>query len=407
MEKRRQPKLRFPEFLGKWEKKKLGTIAKKNNIKNKDESVTNVFTNSAIQGIVNQQDYFDRDIANQNNLGGYYVVQKDDFIYNPRISKAAPVGPIKRNHLGEGVMSPLYSIFRFQKSDLIFLEFYFESTFWHKYMKGIANYGARHDRMNITNEDFFKMPIPVPSLPEQQKIASFLSSVDSKIEKLEKKKTLLDDYKRGVMQKIFSQEIRFRGEDGKEYPEWVEKRLGDMAHEVMYGMNAAATEFDGKHKYLRITDIDENSNKFAPNPLVSPLGEIEDKFKLKNNDLLFTRTGASTGKSYLYSDNDEELYFAGFLIKFSINQEHNSKFIFYNTLLKKYKNWVYVMSMRSGQPGINAEEYKSFKIDLPCLQEQEKIANFLSGIDRKIELVERETERMKEFKKGLLQQMFV
>ncbi|MGL5625440.1 restriction endonuclease subunit S, partial [Cetobacterium sp.] len=229
--KNKVPKLRFPEFSGEWEKKRLEDISIKVNLKNKENTINIVLTNSATQGILAQTDYFDKDIANANNLDGYYIVNKDDFVYNPRISKHAPVGPINKNNLKIGVMSPLYTIFRFNSENLDYISKYFSSRFWHKYMKGIANYGARHDRMNITNSDFFRMPINFPSLPEQEKIANFLSSVDIKIEKLEKKKQLLEKYKKGMMQKLFSQKLRFKDDNGNYYPEWEEKRLGEILFE--------------------------------------------------------------------------------------------------------------------------------------------------------------------------------
>lgn len=171
-------------------------------------------------------------------------------------------------------------------------------------------------------------------------------------------------------------------------------------------MNSAAIEYDGINKYLRITDIDENSRKFIPNPLTSPEGEIEAKYKLKEGDLVFARTGASVGKSYLYKKEDGNLLFAGFLIKFSVIN-HNPYFVYCQTLQTPFNKWVKLMSMRSGQPGINAEEYKTFLIQLSCIQEQHKIANFLTSIDEKIEKLGQQIEEAQTFKKGLLQQMFV
>ena len=399
------PGLRFPEFNEVWEVKKLGEIAEKRTQKNKDNSVKNVFSNSASQGIVNQRDYFDKDIANQNNLLNYYVVDKNDFIYNPRISNYAPVGPISRNHIGLGIMSPLYSVFKFHKGYNDFYEKYFSTYLWHEYMESIANYGARADRMNITTHDFYEMPLPYPSIPEQQKISTFLSLVDNKLTQLKKKKTLIEQYKKGVMQKIFSQEIRFKDEKGKEFPKWEQKKLGEVSNNIMYGMNASAIPYDGENKYLRITDIDENSRTYLPNPLCSPDGEIEEKYKLKSGDIVFTRTGASVGKTYLYDIKEGNLLFAGFLIKFSITNA-NPYFIFLQTLLSPYSKWVKVMSMRSGQPGINAEEYKTFTIHLPCLEEQSKVVNFLSAIEEKINLVSEQIEKTEIWKKGLLQKMF-
>lgn len=187
----------------KWSEKKLEAIAMKNKNKNKNNTYNFVLTNSATQGIVSQQDYFDKDIANQSNLKDYFVVNVDDFIYNPRISISAPVGPIKRNNLQQGVMSPLYTIFRFQKGNIDYFEHLFKSNYWHKYMRNIANYGARHDRINITDTDFFKMPIPLPSPEEQTKIANFLSSIDSKIEQVQNKLKQTKEFKKGLLQRMF------------------------------------------------------------------------------------------------------------------------------------------------------------------------------------------------------------
>ncbi|MBV9215558.1 MAG: restriction endonuclease subunit S, partial [Acidobacteria bacterium] len=164
-----------------WSVIELSQIADRVTKKNASNDVKLVLTNSATQGIVNQGDYFDKKIANANNLGGYYVVNVDDFVYNPRLSKSAPVGPIKRNKLKMGVMSPLYTVFRFKGVNRDFMEQYFESTVWHDYMRSIANYGARHDRMNISLNEFFEMPILLPGKPEQTAIASFLSALDELI----------------------------------------------------------------------------------------------------------------------------------------------------------------------------------------------------------------------------------
>jgi type I restriction enzyme S subunit len=183
--------------------KKLGVLAKAVKKKNTDNAVNFVLTNSATQGIVSQQDYFDKDIANQNNLEGYYVVEVNDFVYNPRISVHAPVGPIKRNKLQQGVMSPLYSIFRFNHTDLDFFELYFETTFWHKYLGNVANFGARHDRMNITVEDFYKMPIPLPSDEERQLITNYLKSISVKLKRANEELEQAQAFKKGLLQKMF------------------------------------------------------------------------------------------------------------------------------------------------------------------------------------------------------------
>lgn len=189
----------FPE----WEEKTLGEIAEKQTRKNKDNAINNVFSNSAVQGIVNQRDYFDKDIANQNNLLNYYIVEKDDFIYNPRISNFAPVGPIGRNHLGFGVMSPLYSVFKIKQGNLDFFEQYFLTSNWYEYMESIANYGARADRMNITSSSFYLMPLPFPSLEEQTKIVDFLTSIDTKISLTVRQLEEVKKFKKGLLQQMF------------------------------------------------------------------------------------------------------------------------------------------------------------------------------------------------------------
>jgi len=199
------PKLRFPEFRDarEWEEKKLRKLAKRITQKNKESTVTRVLTNSAADGIVDQRDYFDKDIANKNNLGGYFIVDEGDYVYNPRISKIAPVGPISKNRIGKGVMSPLYTVFRFKNSIDSFYEQYFKSTHWHQYLRMVSNTGARHDRMSITNNAFEEMPIPTPEPKEQKKIAGCLSSIDELITAQVQKVESLKAHKKGLMQQLF------------------------------------------------------------------------------------------------------------------------------------------------------------------------------------------------------------
>ncbi len=187
--------------------------------------------------------------------------------------------------------------------------------------------------------------------------------------------------------------------------EWEKKKLGEISDKIMYGMNSAAIEFDGENKYLRITDIDENSREFIPKPLVSPDGVIDEKYKLKSGDIVFTRTGASVGKTYLYKPNDGNLLFAGFLIKFSISHG-DPYFIFTQTLKENYNKWVLKMSMRSGQPGLNAEECKELELSFPTLPEQQKIASFLNAVDEKLQAIKKNKSLLEQYKKGVMQKIF-
>ncbi len=200
--------IRFKDDKGKifpdWQKKTLVNLADKISNKNKDDKIKNVLTNSAKYGIVNQRDYFDKDIANVNNLTNYSIVDKDDFVYNPRISEAAPVGPIKRNHIGQGIMSPLYTVFRFRETTYLdYLELFFQTTYWHRYMGTIANFGARHDRMNITMGDFFKLPIALPGEEEMQKIVAFVTAMNKKVDLSAKQIELTQTFKKGLLQQMF------------------------------------------------------------------------------------------------------------------------------------------------------------------------------------------------------------
>ena len=187
--------------------------------------------------------------------------------------------------------------------------------------------------------------------------------------------------------------------------EWKKIKLKDISTNISYGMNSAATEFDGTNKYIRITDIDEKTSLYSDTP-VSPLGILDDKFLVKENDILFARTGASTGKSYLYNKTDGKLYFAGFLIRANIKKDYNSRFIFEQTKLNKYNNWIKIMSIRSGQPGINSIEYGNYEFSITHIDEQKKIAIVIELVNKKIELQQKKIEALKIYKKGLIIKFF-
>ncbi|CUN13983.1 restriction endonuclease subunit S [Parabacteroides distasonis] len=165
--------------------------------------------------------------------------------------------------------------------------------------------------------------------------------------------------------------------------EWEKCKFGDIATGFDYGMNAAAKPFDGENKYIRITDIDEASSTYNDTDIVSPDGSLTDNYVVNDRDILLARTGASTGKSYLYRKSDGKLYYAGFLIRANVT-EHNPYFVFSQLHTHRYWRWVSIMSARSGQPGINSQEYSSFPIFTTSLHEENKIASLLSRLDERI-----------------------
>ena len=198
------PEIRFKGFTDAWEQRKLGEICEKITMKNTNMDVTETFTNSAEFGIISQRDFFDHDIAKQDKIDGYYIVHPEDFVYNPRISVTAPVGPINRNKLGRcGVMSPLYSVFRPNGMDNTFLEQFFKSSYWHSFMRLNGDSGARSDRFSIKDSVFFDMPIPCPNLQEQESVGRFLYSIDNLITLHQRKLEKLKNIKKSCLEKMF------------------------------------------------------------------------------------------------------------------------------------------------------------------------------------------------------------
>ena len=201
----KRPKLRLPSFDEPWKAALLSDYFAKNIKKNADGAITNVICNSAKQGLIPQRDYFDKDIANSDNTDGYYIIETNDFVYNPRKSTDAPYGPISSYKYPEaGIVSPLYLCFRAkQEINPLYFEWYFRSSAWHRYIYMSGDSGARHDRVSIKDDTFFAMPINIPSAKEQDRIALFLNAIEQKIDKQRSLVDALKKYKRGVMQRIF------------------------------------------------------------------------------------------------------------------------------------------------------------------------------------------------------------
>ena len=412
MNNRKAPRIRFKGFTDDWEQRKLGKVADKVTEKNSGLQYLETLTNSAEFGIISQRDFFDHDISKTTSLGGYYIVRSEDFVYNPRISVTAPVGPINRNKLGRtGVMSPLYTVFRPHDIDTTYLEHFFKSSCWHSFMNFNGDSGARSDRFSIKDSVFFEMPIPTPDIEEQGQIGECLTHLDHLITLHQRKLEKLKIVKKAMLENCFPKngekvpKFRFSGFTG----DWEQRKLGEIASSFEYGLNAAAKEFDGKNKYIRITDIYDDSREFDQNNVTSPDIDLlnADSYKLTKGDILFARTGASVGKTYIYKDFDGLVYYAGFLIRAKIKDSYIPEFIFQSTLTKAYEKFIKVTSMRSGQPGVNAQEYSQFELMIPEKPEQDKIGIYFTRLDHLITLHQRKLEKLKIIKKSFLEKMFV
>ena len=205
-------------------------------------------------------------------------------------------------------------------------------------------------------------------------------------------------------EKTLVPQIRFAGFTDP----WEQRKLGEVASGFEYGLNAAASDFDGEKKYLRITDIDDQTREFRTDDLSSPdiNNPIDDRYLLKEGDILFARTGASVGKTYLYKASDGKTYYAGFLIRAHVSDEADAGFIFQSTLTERYKQFVLLTSQRSGQPGINAQEYSDLLLPLPSLMEQRRIGAFFDHLDSLITLHQRKYDKLCVLKKSMLDKMF-
>lgn len=403
------PTLRFPEFQndGEWKRCKLSDVAVRKGKKNTKGIELPVYTNSATSGVISQEDYFDREIVTKENLVNYGIIEPNDFVYNPRVSVTAPVGPISRNKLSRGIMSPLYLIFGFNGGDINFFEHYFKGNSWHNHLRAKANYGARFDRINIGTKEFMDMPIPYPSLAEQKKIADCLSSLDKYIDATKRKLELLKEHKRGLMQRLFpakgktTPEIRFPEfqNDG----EWQIVSLGEITSVVnrrnksnrslpIYSINNAegfvpqSQQFAGMDSEARGYDISAykiiGKHTFAYNPARINVGSIGYSGELK--DILIS----SLYVCFKTMDNVDDDFLMCFFNSYIFNQAVESNveggirsYLFY-------------------------ENFSRIKIAIPSLYEQKRIASCITSIEDMIKQTNKQICLLETHKNGLLQQLF-
>lgn len=385
-----------------WSVKRLGEIFFKSQTKNIEAKNIPVLTNSAVKGVIPQNEYFDREIISEENLCNYYYVECGDFIYNPRISKTAPAGPIKRNHFTKpGCVSPLYTVFKIA-SDVSeeFYENYFESNLWAYEAYKVANYGARSDRMNITDRDFFNIKLPFPPLAEQKKIAEILSCWDEGIEKLsaliEKKKI----QKKALMQQLLTGKHRLKGFSTP----WNEVKLGDVLYEHKETSKGDETICSvSVHKGI-ISQIEHLGRSFAASNtsnynLVhygdivytkSPTGEfpygIFKQSQQRKSVIVSPLYGVFTPKTYYLG------YILDVFFSYAINLNNYLKPI----IQKGAKNTI----------NITNETFLSKVIFLPEeTKEIKKLAEIFIKSDEEIELLNKKLEAFKLEKKALMQQL--
>ena len=339
-------------------------------------------------------------------MSGYYLLKNGEYAYNKSYSVGYDFGSIKRlDRYDMGALSTLYICFALKKHDSDFIKAYFDSLKWYREIYMISAEGARnHGLLNVPTNEFFDTKHYIPQdTTEQRKIADFLIALDRRIAVQQSLVENLKKYKRGLISEILRQKLTIAQKNEK----WVDISLNDVAEGFEYGMNAAATTYDKIHKYIRITDIDDDFHTYIDVDPVSPSGVLEDKYRVGVNDILFARTGASAGKSYLYQESDGDLYFAGFLIRIHVKDGVDSGYVFLNTITEEYDKWVLLESARSGQPGINAEQYRRYRFKLPSLKTQKRISKISQNIDDRIQKENQRLHLLRALKEGMLQQLFI
>ena len=404
------PKLRFKREDGtdypEWEEKKLQDVFVE---RNETQTITEdapLLSFTIEQGVINpedkktnKRDFLIKDKANKK----YSLTEYNDIIYNPANLK---FGAIHRNKLGRGVVSPIYAIF-YTSENPVFMEYVVTNpVFIKKSLKYLE--GTVIKLMTLKPRDFLLMKVCIPCLEEQQKIADFLSTVDEIIAQSEKEVQNLEQQKKAVMQKIFSQEVRFKREDGMDYPEWKMKKLGEI------GKAISGSGFSEKYQghtdlpipFYKVSDMNNNGNEIMmcnSNNYVSE--ELLSQMGLKacqQNAIIFAKVGAAlmldrkriANKPFLV-DNNMMIY-----IPMTNNELEYIYHWFTSIRLSKY-------AQVGALPSLNASDIECVNIHLPCLEEQQKIADFLSAFDETISYAKQELEKWRELKKGLLQQMFV
>ena len=402
----KKPNIRFNQFKELWKVVKLDSISQKVKSKNINNSFENVLTNSAEFGIVPQRDFFDKDIANLKSLSGYYVVQPNDFVYNPRISNKAPVGPIKANFLNTtGVMSPLYYVFRTQNIDVFFLAKYFDSSYWHKFMKLNGDTGARSDRFAIKDSVFKEMPIPFPNIPEQSAIGSLFRTLDDLFASYKDNLANYQSLKTTMLSKMFPKagqtvpEIRLDGFEG----EWEIKKFKSIstkrgksnskgydypAYSVsnQSGLIPQSEQFEGS----RLENLEKTSYK-----IVEP------------NEFAYNPARINVG-SIAFNDLDETVIVSSLYVIFSLDKSINNNYALLFIKSPEFNKEVRRNTEGSVREYLFYENFANIRIPTPpSLEEQQAIGSYFSNLDNLINSYQEKISQLETLKKKLLQDMFI
>ena len=392
----KRPKLRFPGFDEPYRKCRIGDIyAERSQRGVGNMELLSVTMND---GVMPRSEIEGKDNSSEDK-SNYKVVCKGDMVYNSMRMWQGANGVSDY----DGIVSPAYTVLMPTEEidNQYFAALFKTSNLINEFRKN--SQGLTSDTWNLKYPQIRAIRLYIPSLQEQHKISSFIITLEERIEKQRQLVDVLKKYKRGLISDILKQNLAVSHESEK----WEEVSLNDVADGFEYGMNAAATTFDGAHKYIRITDIDDDSHTYIDCDPVSPSGVLEEKYRVRDNDILFARTGASVGKSYLYRKTDGDLFFAGFLIRIHVKDGIDSEYVFLNTLTEEYAKWVLLESARSGQPGINAEQYRRYRFKLPSLRIQKRIASIAQKLDSQIQRESMCLHLLQEQKLGLLQQLFI
>ena len=380
------PKLRFPEFTGPWRDIKLSDVSSYRNKRTTVSKVKYVSTENMLQNYAGLEPY-----TEDTETDGIAISSDDTLLANirPYLKK------VWKSEFNGACSTDVLAF----SPEQINPDFLYSLIAQDKFIDYVMS-GAKGSKMPRGDKShIMDYATSIPSEDEQHIISNFVNLINKRIAAQNNYIELLKKYKRGLLDKLL--------EDNNVDANWRTVRLQDVANGFEYGMNSAATTFDGVHKYIRITDIDDDSRQYLSDDIVSPSDTPEEKYRVNANDILFARTGSSVGKSYLYNSEDGELYFAGFLIRISVKKEYDSYFVYLNTLTSKYEKWLRLESMRSGQPGVNAEQYRNYAFRCPNYQSQVKIANIIKGIDLRIAKERIFLSKLNSLKNGLLQQLFI